>query len=75
MQAHAVRLWWRMSDTTWLDSLPVSWPQGIRRQTSAGDETLSPYLDFVCSLTKQEKNGNMILYLSAFLHHIHSKTL
>lgn len=58
-----------MSDTN-LDSLSVSCPLWIGRRTEAGEETAHVTTAFrLQSHQARERNGNMILYLSAFPHH------
>lgn len=60
MQAHAIRL-----DDAWV---VLTWILLLSPNDAAMRTLYTWPLNFECGLTKQEKKGNMILYLSAFLH-------
>lgn len=66
MQAHAVRL-----DDAWVIPTRTEFSFCPRDRLKLDTRLCTPSLDVSCSLTEQEKNGNMIRFLSAFFFSQH----
>lgn len=68
MQAHAIRLDDAWVTPTWI-GLSFCLLFKLNQETGSWKGDCTHYrCIFECSLAKQEKNGNKILYLSGFLH-------